>query len=65
MKLNLIDFYVLEVLSNKPKHYKFEFGECWIVKVLATSYGRESEMKVYCKSEEEALSVKVGYVFQS
>lgn len=64
MELNLIDFHVLEVLGE-PKHYKFEFGECWIVKVIATSYGRESYMEVYCKSEEEALSVKIGYVFQS
>ena len=39
------------------------FNHMWCVNVDADSWGRVFPAVVYCKTEDEAKSVKVGYKF--
>lgn len=57
--MNLIDLVVTEVL-DKPfaRHNK------WWVKVRAEAYGVVSEHCIMTDSEEEAETIKKGFVFQ-
>lgn len=57
--MNLIDLQVTEVLS-KPY-----FNHMWCVDVMADAWGSKQKTKVYCKTEEEAKKVDVGYTFQA
>ena len=58
--MNLIEHYVTEVLS-KPE---FKYGAWW-VEVMANSYGHVYKSSVYCRTEQQALAVGVGYKYDA
>jgi len=56
--MNLIDFYVTEVLGVPVLKY----GK-WFLPVKAESHGRESESELMFDTEAQARDVKVGHHF--
>ena len=56
--MNLIELVVTEVIG-KP----YESHGLWIVDVMADSWGSIQPTRVYCKSEDEANNVAVGFKF--
>ncbi len=57
--MNLIDAKVIEILSKPYLLY----GHFW-VDVKVTSYGRESQTEIMCRTLEEAEAVRVGKIIQ-
>ncbi len=57
--MNLIDAKIIEILSKPYLLY----GRFW-VDVKVTSYGRESQTEVMCRTLEEAEAVAVGKIVQ-
>ncbi|GAL23051.1 hypothetical protein JCM19235_1352 [Vibrio maritimus] len=57
--MNLVDFEVTKVLGQPEPHHHY-----WIVRVMAEAYGVESEQLILADTKEEALTIKVGHVFQ-
>lgn len=57
--MNLIDAKVIEILSKPYLLY----GHFW-VDVKVTSYGRESQTEIMCRTLEEAEAVHVGKIIQ-
>ena len=57
--MNLIDAKVIEILSKPYLLY----GRFW-VDVKVTSYGRESQTEIMCRTLEEAEAVSVGKIIQ-
>lgn len=60
--MNLID---LKVIQIKEEPYQIEcIKSNWFLKVIAESYGRESESILMFKTKKEAENIKIGYIFQ-
>ena len=65
--MNLIEHYVMDVLSPPQHHIHTEDGggtiDYYTVHVIRNSYGVIEEAEVFCKTKEEAESVVVGYKY--
>ena len=57
--MNLLDASVTKIISCKPK---YKFDKYW-VRVEYECYGHNSLTDLMFNSEEEALSLKVGFKF--
>lgn len=58
--MNVIDMVVIHI-NSKP----YKVGGKWFVDVTGTAYGTESPGSVMFDTEEEALALQVGHVFQA
>lgn len=58
--MNTIEHYVTEVIGEP--HFEYEV---WWVDVMADSYGWITTTRIYCRTEDEAKMVKVGYRFEA
>jgi len=56
--MNLIDIYVVEILSEPFYEY-----EKWWLKVKSNAYGRLIEDTLMFDSKEECLKIKKGYKY--
>ncbi len=61
--MNLIDYYVTEVLSE-PVKVERDWGSYWKVKVKYQDYGEEVTDWIIAPTEEDARKIVVGYVGQ-
>lgn len=57
--MNLLDANVTKIISNEPK---YKYNKYWI-RVEYECYGQHSLTDLMFNSEEEALSLKVGFKF--
>lgn len=58
--MNLIDFYVTEIISEP----KFMYNK-WFIDVMANSHGVVSKNQLMFDTKEECLKVNIGYKFLS
>ncbi len=58
--MNLLDCVVTEIVREP-----YEIHNKWWVKVEYTCYGSRGFSDIMCKTEEEALNIKIGHKFLS